>query len=314
MLGILRYATLAANGHNAQAWKFAVFPEAIEIHPDYSRRLAAVDPTDRELWISLGCALENLLITARAMGYAPSVAYPDTVDFIRVTLTEDVPQVGAPLGAIPLRQCTRSEYDGKAVTASHLGQLEQMLFEPGVGLHTIMDRAGLSTLSDYVHQATLSQYTDQPFLTELIQWLRFDKKEALASYDGLFAPCAGSPAVPRWLGQMFVTGAKPQNLADADVKKLQSSAVAFVISSASDRKTDWVRAGQVYQRLALAMTSLDVQSAFLNQPIEVAYVRSQLGSSLGLGAAFPQLLVRFGYANALPRSLRRPVGQVLISS
>lgn len=54
------YATLAANGHNTQPWKFAVQENQIEIHPDYSRRLPVVDPGDRELWISLGCALENL--------------------------------------------------------------------------------------------------------------------------------------------------------------------------------------------------------------------------------------------------------------
>ena len=86
MRGIIRYATLAANGHNAQPWKFALRPGAIEIHPDYSRRLAAVDPADRELWISLGCALENLLIASRAMGYAAVVTYPDALDFIRITV------------------------------------------------------------------------------------------------------------------------------------------------------------------------------------------------------------------------------------
>jgi hypothetical protein len=314
LLGMLRYATLAANGHNAQPWKFALRPNAVEIHPDYSRRLAAVDPTNRELWISLGCALENLLLAARAVGYAPAVAYPDPLDSIRITLTEDRPQTDTLLDAIPLRQCTRSEYDGKAIRASHLNQLQQMPLEHGIGIHTITSGAGLSTLADYVHQATLGQYADQPFRAELIHWLRFDKKEVLASFDGLFSSCAGSPAVPRWLGQLFVNGSKPQDFADADVKKLRSSAGAFVISSASEHKADWVRAGQVYQRLALTMTLLNLKSAFLNQPIEVSHLRPQLGNSLGLVAGNPQLLIRFGYANAMPRSLRRPVEQVLLPS
>ncbi|MEW5961151.1 MAG: twin-arginine translocation signal domain-containing protein, partial [Chloroflexota bacterium] len=62
MLELIRYATLAANGHNTQPWKFAVKENEIEIQPDYTRRLPVVDPHDRELWISLGCALENLLV------------------------------------------------------------------------------------------------------------------------------------------------------------------------------------------------------------------------------------------------------------
>jgi hypothetical protein len=79
-----------------------------------------------------------------------------------------------------------------------------------------------------------------------------------------------------------------------------------------ENKSAWVRAGQVYERLALKMTTLDIKSAFLNQPIEVTNLRSQFQSSLGLEKALPQLIVRFGYADTMPRSLRRPVEQVLI--
>jgi len=115
-----------------------------------------------------------------------------------------------------------------------------------------------------------------------------------------------------WLGQIFVSGAKPEQQADADAKKLRSSPAAVVIASASEDRTSWVRTGQVYERLALKTTSLNVKSAFLNQPIEVADVRRQFQSALGLGTFMPQLLVRLGYAEAMPRSLRRPVKEVLI--
>ena len=83
------------------------------------------------------------------------------------------------------------------------------------------------------------------------------------------------------------------------------------IASVADGKTTWARTGQVYERLALKMTSLNIKSAFLNQPIEVSDVRGQFQSAMGLGDALPQLLVRFGYADPMPRSLRRPVGQAL---
>ena len=310
--GMIRYATLAANGHNAQPWKFALSPNSIEIHPDYSRRLPAVDPENRELWISLGCALENLLIAARASGYAPKVTYPESHDLIHVDLVPATPQRDSLFDAIPSRQSTRSEYDGKPIASNQLSQLQNLSLEPGIGVHTAVEKSGLATLSDYVNQSTLSPYADEPFRQELIHWLRFDKKEAIASLDGLYSACTGNLTVPRWLGQLFVAGAKPQDQADADVKKLRSSAGAVVITSASEAKADWVRTGQVYQRMALWMTSVNIKSAFLNQPVEVESVRSQLQSALGLGTARPQVLVRFGYAKAMPRSLRRPVAQVLI--
>jgi len=49
MRDLVRYATLAASGHNAQPWRFAITVDCIAIHPDYSRCLPVVDPHDREL-------------------------------------------------------------------------------------------------------------------------------------------------------------------------------------------------------------------------------------------------------------------------
>jgi len=91
MQELVRYSTLAANGHNTQPWKFAMRGDVIEIHPDANRRLPVVDPHDRELWISLGCALENLLVAARAIGYTAAVTYPGAADFIAVRLAADAP-------------------------------------------------------------------------------------------------------------------------------------------------------------------------------------------------------------------------------
>ena len=44
----------------------------------------------------------------------------------------------------------------------------------------------------------------------------------------------------------------------------------------------------------------------------MASLRSQFQTAMGMGTSLPQLLVRFGYAATLPRSLRRPVEQVII--
>lgn len=311
MRELVRYATLAASGHNTQPWTFALSENAIDIHPDYARQLPAVDPSDRELWISLGCALENLLVATRAAGYAPAVTYPDAADVIYIALTPDTPQAGALFDAIPLRQNTRSAYDGQPIPTADLDTLQALPLEPGVALHVITSPTDRETVLEYVNQGNLRQYADRAFVDELIAWVRFNKKEALAALDGLYAPSSGNPAVPRWLGQLVVGGMQPQQQADADATKLRSSPGTVVVTSETDDKAAWVRTGQVYERLALTMTSLNIKSAFLNQPIEVAALRGQFQSALGFGAALPQLLVRFGYADVLPRSLRRPVEQVL---
>lgn len=66
--GIIRYATLAANSHNTQPWRFRINAAGIDILPDLSRRLGIVDPDDHHLYASLGCAAENLRIAASMRG------------------------------------------------------------------------------------------------------------------------------------------------------------------------------------------------------------------------------------------------------
>jgi hypothetical protein len=312
MRELVRYATLAANGHNTQPWRFAVTENTIDIHPDAARRLQVVDRHDRELWISLGCALENLLVAARATGYSAEVTYPDAVDTIRVRFAADTARPSPLFDAIPLRQNTRSAFDGQPVPSADLRQAQSLPLEPGISLQIITDSGIRETVLDYVNQGNLRQYADSAFVHELIAWLRFNKREALATMDGLYSRCSGNPEVPRWLGQRFVAGTQPQQQADADAAKLRSASAIALIASATDDRASWVRTGQVYERLALATTTLNIKSAFLNQPIEVADLRAQFQSAMDLGASRPQLLMRMGFADAMPYSARRPVEQVIM--
>lgn len=305
-------ATLAANGHNTQPWKFAIHQNSIEIYPDFSRQLPVVDPQHRELWISLGCALENLLISAHAAGYATEVFYPESTERIRVNLTPNSPQPSRLFEAIAERQNTRSEYDRRPIPSSDLDQILALPLEPGVNLHFFTASNEIEILIDYVRQGNLQQYAHKAFVNELIEWLRFNEKESLATRDGLYSACSGNPQVPRWIGRIFVASTKPHQQAEADAKKLRSSSAAVVITSESEDKSAWVRTGQVYERLALQTTALGIKSAFLNQPIEVAELRSEFQNAIGLGNSLPQLLVRFGYAAPMPKSHRRPLEQVLI--
>ena len=57
---LVRCATLAPSGHNTQPWKFHIDRGSISMLPDFNRRTSVVDPDDHHLFVSLGCALENL--------------------------------------------------------------------------------------------------------------------------------------------------------------------------------------------------------------------------------------------------------------
>jgi hypothetical protein len=112
--------------------------------------LPIVDPIDRELWMSLGCALENLLIAARANGYTPEVTYPDAADFIHIRFNRDTAQASPLLAAIPLRQNTRSGYDGQLIKNDDLKQIQALILEPGVTLKFVLNPTELERVVAYV--------------------------------------------------------------------------------------------------------------------------------------------------------------------
>lgn len=72
-------------------------------------------------------------------------------------------------------------------------------------------------------------------------------------------------------------------------------------------KEHWVETGRCYERFALQAIALGIKNAFLNQPVEVAALRPQFASYLGIGNRRPDLIVRFGYSAETPRSLRRSI-------
>ncbi|MBC8085348.1 MAG: Tat pathway signal protein [Hymenobacter sp.] len=315
---LVRLATLAPSGHNTQPWKFRVGAGSILLYPDLTRRVPVVDPDNRELWISLGSALENLLVAAARFGYQTETTYHLTGtsdDHIAVALqkTGPVPAGRSPLfEAIPLRQSTRSVYDGKPVPGGELRQLEAAATGDGVTPLLFTGAAAMEPLLEYVEAGNEQQLTNDDFKKELVHWLRFNDREALASKDGLLSRGSGNPSLPRWVANLFIgSSLKPTAQSKKDALHVRSSAGLVLFTSPQNDPAAWIATGRASERFALLTTTLNLKTAYLNQPCEVPAVRAQVQAQLGLHGAFPQLLMRFGHGPAMPRSLRRPVSEVL---
>ncbi len=311
---LVRYATLAPSSHNTQCWKFRLTQNSIEILPDLSRRCPVVDPDDHHLFVSLGCATENLVQAAKANGLNAMATFATApTEVIQLSL-ESTQAVRSPLfDAIPKRQSTRTEYDGRPLTNAELKLLEQAGTGNGVQVLLLTEKQVMERVLEYVTQGNTAQIDDPTFVEELKHWIRFSDAEAVRTGDGLFTRSTGNPAVPRWLGShlmgLFLT-AKSEN--EKYAKQVRSSAgIAVFVSDTSD-KAHWVETGRCYQRFALQATALGIRNAHLNQAVEVATVRPQLATLLSIGNRRPDLVVRFGRGPEMPRSLRRPVDSVLI--
>jgi hypothetical protein len=311
---LVRYATLAANSHNTQPWRFRVEPSRIDILPDFARRTAVVDPDDHHLFVSLGCAAETLAVAAAARGWRATIAFePDGDGSIRVDLDESRLRDSPLFEAIALRQCSRADYNGRALDRETLRTLELAARIEGVELLIATGRRQAEQALESIVAANSAQMDDRAFMAELKSWIRFSAAEAAATRDGLYSAASGNPSLPRWLGNVlfdrFVT--KPREN-EKIARHVRSSAGLVVFVGADNNKEHWMQAGRACQRFALAATTLGVRHAFLNQPVEVSAVRRQFASLLGLGTRRPDLVVRFGYGPEMPRSLRRKVEEVIV--
>jgi nitroreductase len=311
-VGLVQLATLAASSHNTQPWKFELRPGRIVISPDFGRRCPVVDPDDHHLFASLGCAAENLLLAARAVGLAGHLGYDADQSRLSVEFEATAPERSSRYHAIAHRQCSRARYDGSALTLPELRALEAAGGGPGVSVILITDDSRKEQVGEYVAAGNRAQFGDRLWAREMRKWIRFNTREAARMRDGLYGPLLGIPRVPRCLGELLMplaTSAERQSRKDAEAIR-SSGAIAVLYSDAED-PTQWIEAGRCVERLALEATALGLQTAFINQPVEVAGVRREFATFLGIGSRRPDLVLRIGRGPAMPRSLRRPVEQVV---
>lgn len=86
-----------------------------------------------------------------------------------------------------------------------------------------------------------------------------------------------------------------------DVASEQQRLSLACITAASSRR----------ERPLRPATALGLRRVHLNQPVEAAQTRPQFQSLLALGGRRPDMVLRFGYAPPMPRSLRLPLAAVI---
>lgn len=309
---LVRYATLAGNGHNTQPWQFRAHRGHIVVLPDLARRTPVVDPDDHHLYASLGCAAENLGVAARARGMAGAVRFTAAGQG-RVSLETAPRDESSLFAAIPKRQCSRVIYDRRPVTTHVVRKLADAASSYGVEAIFITDVKRIEAVLELVIEGNSTQIDDPAFVEELRDWIRFNPDDAAATRDGLYAASSGNPTMPSWLGRrLFGVFFDKETENDKYAKQARSSAGVVVFVAATDDRKGWFGAGRAYQRFALQATADGLKHAFLNQAVEVPAVRRALQSLLGIGDRRPNLVVRYGYGPVMPKSLRRSVDAVIV--
>ena len=301
---ILNYAILAPSGHNSQPWTFVLTPNSIEVKPDFRYSRPASDPSNRELYISLGAVATNITIAANFFGEIFEKKYQ--VDPITkqqsilfcfkngktISTNQDL------FKAILNRVTNRFELKNNSLDKNIIKYLlkcdfSNVKFTP---IHSTSDKKELSFL---VYESNILWFHKNEFVDELISWLRTDLS---TQKDGL---------PPNTL-IAYKTDIDIIKKAQREANMVMTSPLSVIISSSTESILNWINVDEAFQLLSLRLTNLGLVNGYFNSPVQLLTILKKLNQTFKLKSS-AQLILRIGYPTQVaPRSPRRPLATFIV--
>ena len=342
---LVNYAVLAPSKCNAQPWLFEICGDSLDLICDRHWAFREVDPAGRELIMSCGAALLNLMVAAAHFGYGTRVQtfpWPGVKYLLaRVRLAVLTPgeertstapgTLGAgggtgpaqsPLGGVldreelfvaMQRRCTsRRHFERRMPAAETLAGFAQAMTPCQAWLHWLDHQSTRRKVVELVGRGDREQMANKPLRSELARWLQ--RPHA--------APCEGYPASRfglhgpmQWLAPGVGLGLRALDLghlvAYRDRRLAQEGPVLGVLGTAQDTPGDWLAAGQALELLWLLATAAGLSISVFSQPTEMPHLRAELTRIIGTSGS-PQVLFRLGYGARDEHTPRRPTTEVVI--
>lgn len=306
---LLRYALLAPSSHNTQPWLFKIKSEnTIEIYADYSRWLKIADADKREMHVSIGCALENLLIAAARFGFETQPIYFPNGENEKLVAAVELKKSEK---ANDERRrnlfeflTTRSTFHGvfleREIPEGVLREIENCADESGINLYLTSDEKIRQKVDDLIARSDAMQFADPEFRKELSSWIA----------QGVF----GNSWLMSQIGSLAVAYLNLGNsTAKTDAKVLRSAPVLGLIATAENDRVSQVKAGQIFERIYLAARKHNLGVRPVSQIVQIPEHKEELKKLLPNAGEFPQQPFLLGCAEfADAHTPRRSLEEVLI--
>lgn len=313
---ILYYASLAPSGHNSQPWFVKIVkPYEWIIGSDKDRWLPAVDGNNREVMLSIGCFLENLVQAAGTLGYEvePTVITADRYasDVVRVRLVKSNLSHDS-LATIISRRTVKSHFLNKELRSKDVKELSQvtsghLYYFPKGSQHA--DLMAKEAVDNFI-----IQFNNNAAMQEAADWTRLRDAEAKKYRDGLtpdgmeISGMAGF-YVRHFMDKQDVTDAMWTEKAIEKVRQQADQGAGWlVITSDGNAVADLIESGRRFQRMALMSRQKNIAIHPMTQALEEKHGRKNIRENHS-PEIIPQFMLRVGYLDDYPDpvSLRRPV-------
>jgi nitroreductase len=288
----LSLATRAPSVHNSQPWRWRVGDHCLNLYFDPDLHLPQTDPDARDLLISCGAALNHCVVAFAALGWQSKIhrlPNPDEPDHLAAVELHPYPanEVDITLAAaIPRRRTDRRHYSSWPVPQGDLALMGARAARAGVTLRRLDE---LDNLKQLVSQAASRHADDYDYLVELATWS--GRYSATAGVPARSTPKSDpTAAVPNRTFAGAVLAQTPQ------VKPAEDNAVVIALGTAGDDEVSRLRAGEATSLVLLTATALGLASCPITEPLEIPETRAAVRADVFGVDAFPQMLLRIGWA------------------
>lgn len=310
---IIRHAVKAPSQLNSQPWRFEVEPGVIHLFPDFSRSLPAIDPCNTNLYISLGCVLENLLLASRQLGYevVSEIRKSPLYSMISISLTEGgKPDPSGLFDQIGHRQVVRSRFTPVNLSEVLIDKFARDSSRDDISIFPLMQKELYRQVIPIVGKGIQILNSQRPYVKELIQWLRFSDKRAMLTGDGVRSASLGLPLSGTWLSKLFIADQLTQK---SELKRwsdlIHHSSGLVLFTAKENQPEQWIKLGRSFQLFILKLSNAGIQYSHVPLPTEMVMIQKQLAELFRAEGNVPLQLIRIGKGKSMPYSFRRNISQ-----
>lgn len=310
---LLNFTLLAPSSHNTEPWKFEIRGNELEIRADFSRRLPESDKDYRMIYISLGCALTNTLIAAEYFGLDYEIGYLENGAKIIFNNNSEarVPKIERKhlFDAIKNRRTNRFFYKNIPVVDEIFEEFKKINNFYEIKIDFVKDKAIKEKIAEIMGEGMKRIMSQKSFRRELAHWLRTNltfKRDGMPG-NGHRMNLFTSIIAPHILRNIDVSDVEREKA----IKRVLNFPAVGVISSKEDNPLNFIYAGEILEKLALAIKSAGMDMSIMVAIIEDKESRVKLQNVLR-SPFLPQMFFGFGYAeHPAPKSPRRDLKEFL---
>jgi len=317
---LLRYAILAPSTHNVQPWLFTIKDSSVVISFDSALNLPQADAKGRDLHITLGCCIENLVITAEYFNVFDRVVYlsKNKKNQVAQIYFKNLDKKTTPnknheklFETITKRVNSRGLFQNKKIKPSIVKEISKLNSFKNLSLHLIQKNDEIAKMSHLTATGLKSAYKRSEFRHEMSGWMNHNlssRNEGIPGY---------SLRMPTLLSLIFPTLVRNFDLGERVGKinyvSMTSSSLVCVVTASRDTTENWLNTGRLAERAMLTLQSQNIKTSIFVASVEMGELYKDVQKIIK-SKSIPQFVFCAGYMNYQQKQTpRHPLEKKLLS-